>query len=398
MKQLSRIVVVGASVAGLTAAEALRHHGFTGDLTIVGAESRPPYDRPPLSKQILRGTWQSDRVTLRRPDALDALGADWRLGVAATRLDTDARELTLTDGGVLPYDGLVIATGVTPRQLPAGHELGGVHLLRTLDDALALRAGLLAATSVAVVGAGFLGSEVAAIARELGRNVTLIDPLPAPLIRQFGGHVAQLCAELHAQRGVTVRSGTIVTALCGHDGRVTGLNLDDGDHVSADLVLVAIGSTPAVDWLTGSGLNLDDGIRCDQTCRAAPGVVAAGDLASWSHPQFGRMRVEHRMNATEQGTAAARTLLGAAIPFAPVPYFWSDQYDVKIQAYGRPSGEAKLHIIADDPATHQFAALYSTDGRVTGAVTWNLPRQARDLRRHVAERTPWRQALGVRRG
>ncbi|TDD22573.1 NAD(P)/FAD-dependent oxidoreductase [Nonomuraea diastatica] len=393
MKQPSNIVVVGASAAGLTAAEALRHHGYTGALTIVGAEPRPPYDRPPLSKQILRGTWHSDRVTLRRPDALTDLGADWRLGVAATSLDTDARKLTLADGTALPYHGLVIATGVVPRKLPAGHELGGVHLLRTLDDALALRDGLLTATSVAVVGAGFLGTEVAAAARERGPDVTLIDPLPAPLIRPFGDHVARLCAGLHAQHGVRVRSGTAVSALTSRDGRVTGLNLDDGDHVTADLVLVAIGSTPAVDWLTGSGLNLDDGIRCDQTCRAAPGVVAAGDLASWPHPWLGRMRVEHRMNATEQGTAAARTLLGAAIPYAPVSYFWTDQYDVKIQAYGRPSGDAELHIITDDPATHQFAALYSTDGHVTGAVTWNLSRQARALRHHVAERTPWRHAL-----
>ncbi|MCG5220759.1 NAD(P)/FAD-dependent oxidoreductase [Streptosporangium sp. KLBMP 9127] len=389
----SRIVVVGASAAGLTAAEALRHNGFTGTLTIVGAESRPPYDRPPLSKQILRGTWRPDRVTLRRPDALTALGADWLLGVAAVALDTDARELALADGTVLPYDGLVIAAGVTPRRLPTGHELGGVHLLRTLDDALTLRDGLLAATSVAIVGAGFLGSEVAAVARELGLDVTLIDPLPNPLIRQFGDHVAQLCAELHTQHGVQVRSGTAVTRLTSRDGRVTGLDLDDGGHVTADLVLVAIGSTPAVGWLTGSGLNLADGVRCDQTCLAAPGVVAAGDLASWPHPHLGRMRVEHRMNATDQGTAAARTLLGAATPFAPVPYFWTDQYDVKIQAYGRTGGDAELHIITDDTAAHRFAALYSTDGRVTGAVTWNLPRQARALRHHVAQRTPWRQAL-----
>ncbi|MGI5281929.1 NAD(P)/FAD-dependent oxidoreductase [Nonomuraea polychroma] len=393
MNQPSRIVVVGASAAGLTAAETLRRKGFTGALTMVGEEPRLPYDRPPLSKQILRGSWEPDRVALRRHDALTMLGADWLLGIAATTLDTDARTLTLSNGRVLAYDGLVIATGVTPRALPAGHELGGVHLLRTLDDALALRDGLLAATSVAIVGAGFLGSEVAAVARELGLNVTLIDPLPAPMIRQFGDHVAQLLAELHIQHGVQLRPGTAVTGLTSRDGRVTGVDLDNGVHVPADLVLVAIGSIPAVGWLADSGLSLGDGVECDQRCQAAPGVVAAGDLASWQHPHFGRMRVEHRMNATEQGAAAAETLLGAATPFAPVPYFWTDQYDVKIQAYGLTGRDGKFHIIAEDTTTHQFAALYSTDGRVTGAVTWNLPRQARDLRRHVAERTPWRQAL-----
>ncbi|WP_433253804.1 NAD(P)/FAD-dependent oxidoreductase [Streptosporangium sp. CA-135522] len=393
MNQPARIVVVGASAAGLTAAETLRRNGFTGSLTMVGEEPRPPYDRPPLSKQILRGRWDTDRVALRRHDALTALGADWLLGITALALDTDARELTLSDGSVLAYDGLVIATGVTPRHLPAGHELGGVHVLRTLDDALALRKGLLAASSVAIVGAGFLGSEVAAVARELGLNVTLIDPLPAPMIRQFGDHVAQLCAELHTRHGVRIRSGTMVTGLTGHDGRVNGVNLDNGVHVPADLVLVAIGATPAVGWLADSGLNLGDGVECDQRCQAAPGVVAAGDLASWQHPHLGRMRVEHRMNATEQGTAAAETLLGAQASFAPVPYFWTDQYEVKIQAYGLTGRDGEFHIIADDPTTHRFAALYGIDGRVTGAVTWNLPRQARALRHHVAERTPWRPAL-----
>ncbi|MEU0482428.1 FAD-dependent oxidoreductase, partial [Streptosporangium sp. NPDC006013] len=263
--------------AGLTAAEALRRKGFTGALTMVGEEPRLPYDRPPLSKQILRGRWEPDRVALRRHDALTMLGADRLLGIAATTLDADARKLTLSNGSVLAYDGLVIATGVTPRALPAGHELGGVHLLRTIDDALALRDGLLAATPVAIVGAGFLGSEVAAVARELGLNVTLIDPLPAPMIRQFGDHVAQLLAELNIQHGVRLRPGTAVTGLTSRDGQVTGVGLDNGVHVPADLVLVAIGSIPAVGWLADSGLNLGDGVQCDQRCQAAPGVLTGAD-------------------------------------------------------------------------------------------------------------------------
>ncbi|MEV4393022.1 FAD-dependent oxidoreductase [Nonomuraea sp. NPDC049607] len=392
MSRPSRIVVVGASAAGLTAAEALRRDGFTGSLTLVGAERREPYDRPPLSKQILLGRWTPDRVTLGRHESRAALGADWRLGVAATGLDTGARELALSDGGVLPYDGLVIATGVVPRRLPSGHELGGVHVLRTLGDALALREGLLAARSVVVVGAGFLGTEVAAVARRLGLDVTLVDPLPAPLTDRLGDRVARLLAGLHAGHGVRLRPGTLVTGLTGHDGQVDGVDLDGGAHVPADLVLVAVGSAPATGWLTGSGLDVEDGVECDHRCRAAPGVVAAGDVASWRHPRFGRLRVEHRLNATEQGTAAARTLLGGQAPFAPVPYFWTDQYDVKIQVHGVTGGDARFQVVAGDPATGRFAGLYGRDGHVIGAMSWNLPRQARELRRHVAERTPWRQA------
>ncbi|MET7462955.1 FAD-dependent oxidoreductase [Nonomuraea sp. NPDC005501] len=393
MSRLSRIVVVGASAAGLTAAETLRWHGFTGSLTLVGEERRPPYDRPPLSKQSLRGAWGADRVALRRHDALTTLTADWRLGVTAMALDTAARTITLSDGSALAYDGLVIATGVTPRRLPAGHELIGVHVLRTLDDALALRAGLRTAGSVVIVGAGLLGSEVAAVAQQSGRNVTLVDPSPAPMTRQFGEHVARRCGELHTRQGVDLRCGAAVTALTGRDGRVTGVDLDDGAHVPADLVVLAIGAMPSVGWLADSGLVVSDGVECDHTCQAVPGVVAAGDVASWHHPHLGRMRVEHRMNATEQAIAAAGTLLGADTPFAPVPYFWTDQYDVRIQAYGVTGPDAQFQIVTDDPATGRFAALYGADGHVIGAVTWNLPRQARLLRRYVAERAPWRQTL-----
>ncbi|MET9481955.1 FAD-dependent oxidoreductase [Streptomyces sp. NPDC006638] len=407
----SEIVVVGASAAGLTAAEALRREGWTGRLTLVGDESHPPYDRPPLSKQILSGRWTPDRTALRRADHLAALDARWLLGRPATGLDATARTVTLAGGEVLPYDGLVIATGVTPRSLPQGHELAGVHVLRTLDDALALREGLLTAASVVVVGAGFLGSEAAAVAVGLGADVTLVDPLPAPMVRQLGPLVGDLAARLHTAHGVRVRTRTGVRRLAGEDGRVVGVFLDDGSRVPADLVLVAIGSTPSTGWLTGSGLPLGDGVECDELCRAAPGVVAAGDVASWHHRDLGRLRVEHRMNATEQGTAAALTLLGAGRPFTPVPYFWTDQYDVKIQAYGvtgtgmgTGTGQgadgqeadgrgAGFRVVAGDPAEGRFAGLYGgADGRVVGAMSWNMPREARALRRYVAERTPWEEA------
>ncbi|MFD5079331.1 NAD(P)/FAD-dependent oxidoreductase [Streptomyces sp. NPDC058371] len=392
MTGLDRTVVVGVSAAGLTAAETLRREGYTGRLTLVGAEPHLPYDRPPLSKQILRGSWTPDRVALRREDALAALDAEWLLGQAAAGLDVAARTVTLDGGQLLGYDGLVIATGVAPRSLPQGHELAGVHLLRTLDDALALREGLLSAGSVVIVGAGFLGAEAASVARELGADVTLVDPLPAPMIRQLGAQVAGLVTQLHTRHGVRVRTRTGVRRLAGENGRVVGVHLDDGSLVPADLVLVAVGSAPAVGWLGGSGLPLGDGVECDALCRAAPGVVAAGDVASWHHPDLGRLRVEHRMNATEQGTAAALTLLGGGRPFAPVPYFWTDQYDVKIQAYGVTRQEAEFRVVAGHPDEGRFAALYGARGRVVGALSWNMPREARALRPYVAEHVPWEEA------
>lgn len=395
MTALAQVVVVGASAAGLTAAETLRREGYSGGLRIVGDEVHAPYDRPPLSKQVLRGTWEPARVALRREDALAGLDVEWLLGRTATGLDTGARKVTLSDGEVLGYDGLVVATGVTPRALPQRHELAGVHLLRTLDDALALRAGLLSAKSAVVIGAGFLGAEAASVARELGLAVTLVDPLPAPMIRQLGARMGGLLAELHVRHGVDLRAGVGVTGLVGHDGRVTGVGLEGGTVVPADLVLVAIGSVPAVGWLAGSGLSLGNGVDCDELCQAAPGVVAAGDVASWAHPELGRVRVEHRMNATEQGTAAAKTLLGKGSPFLPVPYFWTDQYDVKVQAYGLPSQDAEFEVVAGDPADGRFAAVYGVDGRVTAALSWNLPKEARALRRHVVERTPWSEALAA---
>ncbi len=425
---LHQVIVVGASAAGLTAAEALRREGYTGGLTIVGDEVRLPYDRPPLSKQILRGAWEPSRIELRSSELLAELDAEWLLGTAAASLDAAARKITLTDGRVLGYDGLVIATGASPRRLPFGHELAGVHLLRTLDDTLALREGLAQSRSVAIIGAGFLGAEVAAVAREFGLEVTMIDPLPAPMIRQLGPEVGRLLLDLHSGHGVDVRCGIGVTGFVGADGRaadsrvadvelaagrvagfkpadgrvtgveladgrVAGVELADGTTVPADLVLVAVGAQPAIGWLEGSGLSLGDGVECDQYCVAAPGVVAAGDVASWEHPGVGRRRLEHRMNATEQATAAAQNLLGQQIPFAPVSYFWTDQYDVKIQVYGRSGDDLTFEIVAGDPSEGRFAALYGDGDRVVGALAWNLPRQARLLRQHVVDQTPWQEAL-----
>jgi 3-phenylpropionate/trans-cinnamate dioxygenase ferredoxin reductase component len=385
-----RVVIVGASAAGLTAAEALRRRGYDEALTLIGDEPHPPYDRPPLSKQILAGAWEPEKVLLRDEQALGGLDADLLLGQAAVGLDVAERRVRLADGGTVGYDAVVIATGVTPRRLP-GADLAGVHVLRTLDDALLLRAQLLARPKVVVVGAGFLGAEVAAVAREMGLEVTMADPLPVPMHRQFGERIGALIAEMHRDHGTVVRSGVGVSRFLAADGRVTGVELADESMLDADLVVVAVGAVPATGWLAGSGLSLGNGIECDDRCQAAPGIYAAGDVASWPNPHFGvRMRLEHRMNATEQGIAVAGNLLGDDKPFAPVPYFWTDQYDTKIQAYGTFPPDAALQIISGDLAERRFAAAYGQHGTVTGVLGWNTPpREVRTLRQLVADRTPW---------
>jgi NADPH-dependent 2,4-dienoyl-CoA reductase/sulfur reductase-like enzyme len=386
---VKQVVIVGASAAGLTAAETLRRRGFDGKLVLIGDELYSPYDRPPLSKQVLDGRWEPKRAFLRSEQDLDDLDADIRLGRAATALDINHRQVQLDDGALVGFGGLVIATGVTPRRLP-GSDLAGVHVLRTLNDALALRAALGAGPRVVVVGSGFLGTEVAAVARTMGVEVTLVGPQPVPLRRPFGDRIGALVAELHRDHGTRLRCGAPIHRLVGAGGQVTGVELADGTTLRADVVLLAVGSTPATGWLTGSGLRLDDGVVCDQRCEAAPGIYAAGDVACWHNPCFGvRMRLEHRMNATEQAMAVAANLLGANQPFAPVPYFWTDQYDTKIQAYGIFPSDAELRILDGTPAQGRFTAAYGHHGAVAGVLGWNSPREVRQLRRLVAERATW---------
>jgi NADPH-dependent 2,4-dienoyl-CoA reductase/sulfur reductase-like enzyme len=386
---VKRIVIVGASAAGLTAAETLRRRGWDGDLTLIGEEPHPPYDRPPLSKQILTGTWEPERATLRSLQDLAQLEVDLRLGQRATALDVEGRQVGLDNGESIGFDALIIATGVAPRRLPDS-DLAGVHVLRTLDDALALRAALLTGTRVAVVGAGFLGTEVAAAARTMGLEVTVVGPEPVPVRRPFGDRIGAFVADLHRDHGTRLRCGIPVRRLRGAGGRVTGVDLGDGTTLPADVVVLALGSTPATGWLARSGLRLGDGVECDALCQAAPGIYAAGDVASWRNLHFGtRMRLEHRMNATEQAMAAAGNLLGDATPFAPVPYFWTDQYDTRIQAYGIFPPSADLRIVYGAPSDGRFAGACGHHGKVVGVLGWNAPRQVRTLRRLVVGRASW---------
>ncbi|MFI8993159.1 NAD(P)/FAD-dependent oxidoreductase [Streptomyces sp. NPDC053542] len=399
---VGRIAVVGASAAGLAAVEALRRGGWTGELTLVGDEPHLPYDRPPLSKQLLSGDWERDRLGLRTADQLDALDLDVRLGTKATALDAGTRTLTLAGGERLECDGVIVATGVRARTLPGLARLDGVHTLRTLDDALALRTWLSGAPRrLVVAGNGVLGCEAAAVARELGHEVTLVGRDPLPMGRLVGDGVGALLAAEHERHGVRMLTGSldVVETV---DGHVTGVRLTDGSTLGADTVLLAIGSEPAVDWLRAdAALDTADGLRCDEYCAAAPGVYAAGDVARWYHPGHGRhLRIEHRMNATEQAMAAAKNLLvelgvsqDERRPFAPVPYFWSDQYGMKLQAYGVLAGADRAETVLLDKEQRRVAALYGRDGQATGVLAAGLPpRQIRGLRAVIATPGPWEEA------
>ncbi|MGC0343913.1 NAD(P)/FAD-dependent oxidoreductase [Streptomyces sp. SLBN-8D4] len=382
---MRRIVVVGASAAGLAAAETLRREGYDGTLTLVGDEPLAPYDRPPLSKQILAAKWEPDRLALRTSDALAALDLDLRLGVAATGLELADRTVELADGSALPYDGLIVATGVRPRRLPGE----GAHVLRDLDDALALRERLTLGRRLVVVGAGFLGAEAAAVAWQLGVHVTLLEPAPVPLAHAIGTEVGQMLTQAHLERGVNLRCGVTVTEVTEN-----GVRLADASEIQADEVLVAVGSLPNTEWLAGSGLTVGDGVVCDEYCEAASNVYAAGDVARWYNPLFGTsMRIEHRTTAAEQGMAAARNLLAtpeARKPFAPVPYFWSDQYDMKIQAYGYLRGHDEVAVVDGELMDRRFVAAYHTGDRVTGALTVGMPPKAiRQWRRAIATGAAW---------
>jgi len=398
------VVVVGGSLAGLRAAEELRHRGFDGRLTVVGDEEHRPYDRPPLSKQVLAGSWDLDRIelTVGGEGGLDGLDVDWRLGTRATGLDPAGRRVTLAGGEDVPYDGLVIATGARPRALPGTGQLAGVHTLRTLDDCLAVRADLDAgARRVVVVGAGFIGSEVAATCRGRGCEVTVLEALPVPLGRALGDEMGSAMGDLHRDHGVAVRLGVGVAGIEGA-GRVERVRLADDTVVEADLVVVGIGVTPNTGWLEGSGLALDDGVVCDATTRAAPGIVAAGDVARWPSHRFGElMRVEHWDNAIAMGEHAARRLLedlagGAASPgepYDPVPWFWSDQYDRKIQLAGRSADADEVRVVDGSVDERRFVALYRRGDRLIGALAMNRPRLLVAFRGLVERRATWAEAL-----
>ncbi|MGI9622570.1 MAG: NAD(P)/FAD-dependent oxidoreductase, partial [Acidimicrobiales bacterium] len=379
---MQSVAVVGASLAGLRAAETLRREGFDGSITMVGDEQRSPYDRPPLSKQILSGDWDADRAPLATPDVLDELDLTWRLGGRATALDVGAKSVTLADDTTVSYDGLIIATGARCRTIPGTESMAGVHTLRTLDDCLAIRADFEAGPQrVVVVGAGFIGAEVAATARSAGLEVTMVEMAPIPFEHILGAKMGQVCADVQLDHGVDLRTGVGVSSIDGGD-RVERVVLDDGTSLDADVVVVGVGVVPNTEWLEGSGLNLDNGVLCDESCLAGPGIVAAGDVARWPNPRFDEvMRVEHWDNAVEQGVhAATRLLSGEPVPYTPVPWFWSDQFDRKIQLAGRTRPDDVVEIVNGSIEERRFAAAYGRGGKLVGILGFNRPRQVMQYR------------------
>lgn len=396
------IVIVGASLAGLRAAEEIRHEGHTGPVVIIGEEMHAPYDRPPLSKQVLAGKWEIDRIHHHAPDAHDTLELEFRLGFRATGVDTDSRTVTCSDGSQVVYDGLVIATGAATRCLPGTEGMPGVWMLRTLDDCLGIKAGIAAAGDdprVVVIGAGFIGSEVAATCQGLGASVTLLEAHHTPLARVLGDEMGQACADLHLANGMDLRTSITIDHL---ESDPTGPDpvtvcLDDGTRIAADVVVVGIGVSPAVDWLDGSGVMLDNGVFCDGTLFAADRVVAAGDVANWVRPSTGRpARVEHWTNAAEGGAAAARNLLAgsaAAVAYDPVPFFWSDQYTTKIQMIGLPGPDDEVVVVSGSGSEGKLVALYRTADRLGGVLTLSQPAKLMGYRPLLAAGASFDEAL-----
>ncbi|OZC57352.1 FAD-dependent oxidoreductase [Rhodococcus sp. 06-621-2] len=380
------IVIVGAGLGGLRTAQELRKQGYDGGLVLVGDEPHLPYDRPPLSKEVIRG--EREDTTFESEEYFAENRIELRLGVAAVRMDTENTTLELADGSTLPYDQLVIATGLRPRRVPSLPDLHGVHVLRSRDDAESLRRDASAAARAVVVGAGFVGCEVAAGLRHLGVDVTLVEPQATPLASVLGSEVGELVSRLHRDEGVTVRTGVGVDTLRGTD-RVTHVVLSDGTEVEADLVVIGIGSTPVVEVLEASGVTVDNGIVADAYGRTdVLGVWAVGDVAAWDHPQHGRRRVEHWSNVGDQVRVMVPALLGkepAAAPRPVVPYFWSDQYDVKIQALGSPSADDSVEIVEDDG--RKFLAYYVRDGILTAVVGAGMAGAVMKMRAKIGQPT-----------
>jgi NADPH-dependent 2,4-dienoyl-CoA reductase/sulfur reductase-like enzyme len=373
---MKRILVVGASLAGLRGAEALRREGFDGELTILGAEPHHPYDRPPLSKEILTGEMDAAELALPVDDELEA---EWLLGDPATALDLHERTVHTQAGRAVRFDGLLIATGSRLRRLPGLEPTRtGIHELRTLEDAIALKADLRPGARVVIVGAGFVGAEVASAARAVGAEVDVVS-LDAPLVLA-GPLISGVCGELLHEAGVRVHAGRSVARVIGDDA-VRGVHLDDGTELAADVLVSAVGAEPATGWLEGSGITLDRGVSCDASCAVmgTEGVVAAGDVARWPNPRFGgmSMRIEHWTNAVEMGTAAAKTLLhgpGPTRAFASVPSFWSDHCGVRLQSVGLPLLGDRVEVVDGSLEERRFVAAAYRGERLVGAMTYGMVR------------------------
>jgi 3-phenylpropionate/trans-cinnamate dioxygenase ferredoxin reductase subunit len=402
---VSRVLVVGASLAGMSAVQALRSGGHDGEIVVIDSAELLPKDRPPLSKQVLAGEWDIGRANQPVADQLGSLDLDLRLGTPAVSLDVAERTVVLADGDRIRGDGIVLATGSAARNLP-GEQPSGVHTLRTGHDALALRDELDATDGrVVVVGAGFIGAEVAATCRGRGLEVSMVEAAEVPLQRALPGDIGSFVADLHRDHGVDVRLGVGIESLrAGEDGAVRSVELADGSSIEAGVVVVGIGAEPQTAWLEGSGVEVrapgdGGGVLCDSTMLAAPGIVAAGDIAAWPNARYGGevMRVEHWENAVDQGTHAGRRMLaeldegqsGPMDPFDSVPWFWTDQYDAKIQMVGRAGPEDEVVVVDGSPAERRFVALFRRGDQCRAALGVNRARLVVQARMRLAESLDW---------
>lgn len=378
-------------------ASGLRRFGFEGRITLVGDEPHLPYDRPPLSKEVLTGDKQPSDAFFRDREFFDQQGIDLRLGSEAVGLDGDARTVTLGTGEILDYDAAVVATGARPRRLPGVEGTDGVHLMRTLDDARAIRSSFGEARRLVVVGAGFIGSEVAASARQAGIEVTIIEAADQPLVMAVGAGVGERCAGLHGRYGAELRCGLGVV---GVEDSSEGLavQLSDGTSVTCDLAVVGIGVIPNIEWLQGSGVETERAVVCDRHMGTSlPGVYALGDLASWYNPRFGRrMRVEHWTNTVEQSTIVARNIINTLrgedpVAYSGIPYFWSDQYGHRLQLVGEATGEVVF--VDDPPGEPALLALYRRGDRLAGAFAVDRMGPLMKMRRLLLQEASFDEAL-----
>ncbi len=389
-----RIVVAGGGLAGVKVCGELRTLGYPGEIVLLDRDAGPPYDRPPLSKRLLQGLTEPDDIRLPDSGRLPELGVDHRRGVTAAGLTADA--VLLEGGGELPFDGLVIATGAMARRIPGQPDVSGVHVLRTLDNALALRADLARARDLVVIGGGFIGLEVAAAARSRGVATTVVERAPAPLVHAIGPVAGEWLTRVHRDRGVRFVCGAEVAGFAIAGGRVRGVDLAGGQHLPADVVVVGVGSHPVTGWLAGSTLRVADGVVCDAGLRAGPAVYAAGDVARWEHPALGSIRAEHWTTAVDHARTAAANLAaelgggGATREAGEVPYFWTDQYDVKLQLAGWVAGHDRFEVVADGD---RRAILYGRGQALVAALGLGYPAFVARHRKAIAAGVSWDDAL-----
>jgi 3-phenylpropionate/trans-cinnamate dioxygenase ferredoxin reductase component len=379
-----RVVIIGAGAAGLATAEALRDRGWAGEIVLIGDEPHAPYDRPPLSKQLLAGDEEFDFVQLATPAACASRDIELRLGIKATRLDTENKIVHLAEREAIGYDSLVIATGVEARRLPPAEGIGGILTLRTFENAMDLRAHMTRGQHVLIVGAGFIGLEVAATAIANGCIVDVVEPAPSVLLGKFPKELAQRIEATHVTKGVRFHFGQVVEDWNVREGRIESVTLADGTTLRSDAVLVGIGTVPSVGWLEESGLEIANGVVCDAQGQAAQDVYAVGDVANWFHPMLGgNQRIEHRLSAGEQAQVVAAVLTGMDVPHLDLPFFWTDQYDEKWQAYGYVHGDSELEIVLDDIDANRLVAVLRRNGHLEAVIGKNAAKQLIPYRRDL---------------